>query len=81
MRNRCASFYFQFTDRTQLKCLVSADGLKCPRRLGALVLEWLTESVWLFGLPGQNWMLVAGGGLTIYISVLVYAQRHMTPLH
>jgi len=50
-------------------------------RFGAVVLDWLIENFWLFGLVGQNWMLVAGGGLLLYISVLAYARRRQTRLH
>ena len=35
------------------------------------MLNWLTSNCELFGLPGQNWMLVVGGGLLLYIAVLV----------
>ena len=38
-------------------------------------MDWLTSnSVW-FGVPAENWMLVIGGGLLIYIAVLVIAER------
>jgi hypothetical protein len=35
------------------------------------MLNWLTGNCELFGLPGQNWMLVVAGGLLLYIAVLV----------
>jgi hypothetical protein len=40
--------------------------------------DWLTGNCWLFGLRGQNWMLLAGGGLLIYIGVLVFARYRQT---
>jgi hypothetical protein len=39
------------------------------------MLDWLTASCWLFGLAGQNWMLLVGGGLAIYIAALIFVQR------
>ena len=52
------------------------------------MLNWLTENCELFGLPGQNWMLVVAGGLLLYIAVLVIgsagkpacASRHRRPV-
>ncbi len=38
------------------------------------MLDWLTGNCDLFGLPGQNWMLVIGGGLLLY-SVTMLAAR------
>ncbi|MBI1203590.1 MAG: hypothetical protein GC182_13880 [Rhodopseudomonas sp.] len=40
--------------------------------------EWLTGNCWLFGLAGQNWMLVAAGGLLVYIGALTYVRRRAT---
>ena len=28
------------------------------------MLDWLTDTIELFGLPAQNWMLLLGGGLS-----------------
>jgi hypothetical protein len=39
------------------------------------VMDWLAANSELFGVPAQNWMLVIGGGLLIYIAVLVIAKR------
>jgi hypothetical protein len=39
------------------------------------MLNWLTGNCELFGLTGQNWMLVVGGGLLLYIAVLAFGQR------
>lgn len=44
----------------------------------AAVLEWLTGNYELFGLTGQNWMLLTGGGLLLYIAMLAVA-RHRQP--
>ena len=38
-------------------------------------MNWLTGNCELFGLPGQNWMLVIGGGLLLYIGMLMIARR------
>jgi hypothetical protein len=37
------------------------------------VLNWLTANREVFGIPAQNWMLVIGGGLLIYIAALAIA--------
>ena len=39
------------------------------------MLNWLTGTCELFGLTGQNWMLVVAGGLLLYIAVLAIGQR------
>jgi hypothetical protein len=48
------------------------------RDLASAMLNWLTDNCELFGLNGQNWMLVVGGGLALYIAVLVISQRRQT---
>ena len=41
------------------------------------MLNWLTGNCDLFGLPGQNWMLIVGGGLLLYIAALAISRgRH-----
>ena len=41
------------------------------------VLNWLSANSVLFGIPAQNWMLVVGAGLVLYIAVLIVAGcRH-----
>jgi len=41
------------------------------------VLEWLSAERMLFGVPAQNWMLIIGAALVIYIAVLIVAEnRH-----
>lgn len=42
------------------------------------MLNWLTSNCELFGLPGQNWMLVVGGGLLLYVAALVITNRRQT---
>jgi hypothetical protein len=42
------------------------------------MLNWLTGNCELFGLPGQNWMLVVAGGLLLYIAVLVIGSFRQT---
>jgi LPXTG-motif cell wall-anchored protein len=42
------------------------------------MLNWLVGDCKLFGVAGQNWMLVVGGGLLLCIAVLVIAQRRQT---
>jgi hypothetical protein len=50
-----------------------------PRRESVLtVLDWLTENCRLLGLNGQNWMLIAGGGLLIYAGALALARFRRT---
>lgn len=39
------------------------------------MLDWLTANCDLFGLPAQNWMLVVGGGLLLYIGGLAMPLR------
>jgi hypothetical protein len=46
-----------------------------------IMLNWLIGNCDLFGLPCQNWMWVFGGGLLIYIAVLVIAGRRQTNGH
>lgn len=43
--------------------------------LARAMLDWLTKNCDLFGLPAQNWMLVVGGGLLLYIGVLALPRR------
>lgn len=38
-------------------------------------LNWLTGNCHLFGLTGQNWMLVVGGVFLIYIVAVAIARR------
>lgn len=42
------------------------------------VLDWLVGDYHLFGLTGQNWMLVVGDGLLLYIAGLVIGWRRPT---
>jgi hypothetical protein len=45
------------------------------------MLNWLTSNCELFGLPGQNWMLVVGGGLLLYVAVLVITNSRQAGIH
>jgi hypothetical protein len=45
------------------------------------MLNWLTGNCELFGLAGQNWMLVFAGGLSLYIAVLVIGSFRQTGIH
>jgi hypothetical protein len=45
------------------------------------MLNWLTSNCELFGLPGQNWMLVVAGGLLLYIAVLLIGSFRQTGAH
>ena len=45
------------------------------------MLEWLTDTIELFGLPAQNWMLLLGGGLLLYIGVLACPARRRSARH
>ena len=42
------------------------------------MLNWLTGNCELFGLAGQNWMLVVAGGLLLYMAVLVIGSFRQT---
>lgn len=44
------------------------------------MLNWLTGNCWIFGLRGQNWMLLLAGGMLVYIAILAYARRRQSPL-
>jgi len=39
------------------------------------MLNWLVGNCEVFGVTGQNWMLVVGGGLLLYIAMLMVARR------
>ena len=39
------------------------------------MLDWLTYDIDLFGLPAQNWMLLVGGALLLYIAILVWPRQ------
>ena len=39
------------------------------------MLNWLVGNCEVFGVTGQNWMLVVGGGLLLYITMLIVARR------
>ncbi len=38
------------------------------------MMDWLVANNDLFGLPGQNWMLLAGGALLAYLAVSLIAR-------
>jgi len=40
--------------------------------------SWLVAQCQLFGLPGQNWMLLVAAGLLVYIAILI-ATRQIRP--
>ncbi len=39
------------------------------------MMNWLVGDSQVFGLTVENWMLLMGGGLLLYIAVLVIAGR------
>lgn len=39
------------------------------------LLNWLGANSVVWGVPAQNWMLIAGAGLALYIVGLVIADR------
>jgi hypothetical protein len=45
------------------------------RNASRAMLNWLTGNCDLFGLAGQNWMLVVAGGLLLYIAALAVSRR------
>jgi hypothetical protein len=44
-------------------------------------MDWLTDNIELFGLPAQNWMLLLGGGVLLYIGVLALPRRRRPDTH
>lgn len=47
------------------------------RDIASTVLNWLAANRVLFGVPAENWMLVIGGALLLYIGALaISARRH-----
>ena len=42
------------------------------------MLDWLVEGGNVFGLRGQNWMLLVGGGLALYFVTLALLRRRQT---
>ena len=72
----CA-FYFQFTEFAAwlgIHCRIEASS----RHAFHAMLNWLTGNCELFGVTGQNWMLVVAGGLLLYIAVLAISHRRQT---
>jgi len=45
------------------------------------MLDWLTDTIDLYGLPAQNWMLLLGGGLLLYIGMLAFPPRWRSGTH
>jgi hypothetical protein len=45
------------------------------------MLNWLVGNSNLFGLPVQNWMLLVGGALALYILTLVVARQRRANSH
>lgn len=50
------------------------------RNIGDNVLQWLVGDCQLFGLTGQNWMLLVGSGLLFYIAGMVIVRRRQSDL-
>ena len=44
-------------------------------------MDWLTDNIELFGVPAQNWMLLLGGALLLYIGVLAFPRRRRSGTH
>jgi hypothetical protein len=44
------------------------------------MLNWLVGNCDLFGLAGQNWMLLIGGALLLYVAMLAMARRRRAGL-
>jgi hypothetical protein len=44
------------------------------------MLYWLVGNCDVFGLAGQNWMLLIGGGLLLYIAILAIARHQQQRL-
>jgi hypothetical protein len=41
----------------------------------SIALNWLNAENEVIGVPAQNWMLILGAGLLIYIAAVVIADR------
>jgi hypothetical protein len=50
------------------------------RNAFSAMLNWLTSSCELFGVTGQNWMLVVAGGLLLYIVALAISRRRQASI-
>jgi hypothetical protein len=44
------------------------------------MLSWLVDNYDLLGLPCQNWMVLIGGGLLLYVATLLIARRRRAGL-
>jgi hypothetical protein len=77
------AFYSQFTEGGTPVGLSCGIGKKCRARarsdtmtdFSTNVLKWLAANSVVWGVPAQNWMLIAGAGLVLYIVALVIADR------
>jgi hypothetical protein len=38
-------------------------------------MNWLVDNIDLFGLPGQNWMLVVAAAVAVYVALLAVGRR------
>jgi hypothetical protein len=45
------------------------------QKFASSILDWLAADNAWFGVPAQNWMLVIGAGLVLYIVGLAIASR------
>jgi hypothetical protein len=52
-----------------------------PPQRACAMLDWLTDNIDLFGLPAQNWMLLLGLGVLLYIGVLALPRRRRSDTH
>ena len=68
------AFYFQFTELAAAVGIHLSDR-SITRDASRAMLNWLTGNCDLFGLAGQNWMLVVAGGLLLYIAALAICRR------
>jgi hypothetical protein len=78
------AFYLQFTEgsaRAGINCGINKKAAharpdrKPMMNFSTTLLNWLGANSVVWGVPAQNWMLIAGAGLALYIVGLVIADR------
>jgi hypothetical protein len=77
----CAKLRILFSIyRTRRPGRHTLPGESVIRNAFSAMLNWLTSSCELFGVTGQNWMLVVAGGLLLYIVALAISRRRQASI-
>jgi hypothetical protein len=74
-------FIINLLSAAESRAYTWAEHSIAPAKQSCAMLNWLTENTDLFGLPAQNWMLLLGGGLLLYIGVLAFPRRGRSDTH